>query len=199
MPSRKSDHENSHKTSQPYWTSQRIAIYALFSALALALSFLQIPIFPAAPFLKYDPSGIVVLLAGFAYGPYAATIISVLSALPHLITDPLGGLILLACSLAFSVPSAWIYKNHRTRKFALISMFVGAVCFITTALVLNLAITPFYTATDFHTVLGMLLPLLLPFNVLKALIHLAITTVCYKPITGLLKAFTASQESQRRV
>ncbi|TCD53608.1 ECF transporter S component [Alloscardovia theropitheci] len=184
---------------QPYWTSQRIAIYALFTTLAIVLSFIQIPIFPAAPFLRYDPSGIVVLLAGFAYGPLAAVIISVLSALPHVFTNPFGGLILIACSIAFSVPSAWLYSRNRTRKTAIISMIVGAVCFIATAIILNLIITPFYTATPLSAVIAMIVPILLPFNLLKAGIHLIITMVCYKPITGLLKSFTASQTASRRV
>ena len=198
MPSRMPKN-NSSQNTQPYWTSQRIAVYALFSTLAIVLSFIQIPIFPAAPFLKYDPSGIIVLLAGFGYGPYAAVIVSIISSLPHLVADPVGGLIMLACSLAFSVPSAWLYKNHRTRAFALISMLVGAVSFIVVALLLNLAITPLYTSTPVSAVVSMILPFLLPFNVIKAVIHLVVTTVCYKPITGLLKSFMKSQNAQRRV
>ncbi len=203
--SRTSQHENSQdidsiQSDAPiYWTSQRIAIYALFTTLAIVLSFIQIPIFPAAPFLRYDPSGIVVLLAGFAYGPLAAIIIGTLSALPHVFTNPFGGLILIACTLAFSVPSAWLYSRKRTRSRALVSMLVGAVCFIVTAILLNLLITPFYTATPISAVVAMILPILLPFNILKAAIHLIITTVCYKPITSLLKSFTNSQNSRRRV
>lgn len=186
-------------SNSTYWSSQRIAIYALFTTLAIVLSFVQIPIFPAAPFLKYDPSGIVVLLAGFAYGPLAAIIISVLSSLPHVFTDPFGGLIMMLCILAFSVPSAWLYSKKRTRMGAFASMILGAVLFIITAIGLNLLITPFYYATPFSAVVAMILPILLPFNVMKAVIHLLITVLCYKPITGLLKSFSASQSASRRV
>ncbi|OTA29996.1 ECF transporter S component [Alloscardovia macacae] len=189
---------NSTSTST-YWSSQRIAIYALFTTLAIVLSFVQIPIFPAAPFLKYDPSGIVVLLAGFAYGPLAAIIISVLSSLPHVFTDPFGGLIMMLCILAFSVPSAWLYSKKRTRMGAFLSIMVGAALFILMAIVLNLLITPFYTATPLDAVIAMILPILLPFNVLKAVIHVVVTVLCYKPITGLLKSFSASQAASRRV
>ncbi|BBA48723.1 hypothetical protein BBJK_02553 [Bifidobacterium bifidum LMG 13195] len=53
------------------WSTRRIAMYALFVALAMATSFISFPILPnpAFSFLKYDPSGIVCLIAGFAYGP----------------------------------------------------------------------------------------------------------------------------------
>ena len=50
------------------WSTRRIAMYALFVALAMATSFISFPILPnpAFSFLKYDPSGIVCLIAGFA-------------------------------------------------------------------------------------------------------------------------------------
>ncbi|WP_018143055.1 ECF transporter S component [Alloscardovia criceti] len=192
-------HNTTTENTDNYWTSQRIAIYALFSTLAIVLSFIQIPLMPAAPFLKYDPSGIVVLLAGFAYGPLAAVIVGVLSSLPHIFTDPIGGLILVACTLAFSLPSAWIYSKKRTRQGALISMVTGSVSFVFTAIVLNLLITPFYTGTDFGTVLAMVIPILLPFNIIKAVLHSVVTTFCYKPMNGLLKSYIASQKSNRRV
>ena len=35
--------------------SKKIALAALFTAASLILSFVQIPIFPAAPWLMYDP------------------------------------------------------------------------------------------------------------------------------------------------
>lgn len=75
------------------WSTQRIAMYALFVALAMAVSFIEIPLMPAAPWLKYDPSGIVCILAGFAFGPSGAVIVSVLGFVPHLFVNPLGAVI----------------------------------------------------------------------------------------------------------
>ena len=49
--------------------TKKIALAALFTAASLILSFIQIPIFPAAPWLMYDPSGIVCLIAALAFGP----------------------------------------------------------------------------------------------------------------------------------
>lgn len=189
----------SSDNSRTSWSTQRIAIYALFTALAMMLSFIEIPLFPAAPYLKYDPSGIVVLLAGFAYGYEAAILVSILSWLPHLFTNPFGAIISIVCLLALSVPSAWIYSKNRTRQGALISMVVGAVAFILCALGLNLIITPLYSAVSLQTVIAMIVPILLPFNVIKVVLHLVITTVIYKPTTAVLKAFDKSQESARRI
>ena len=44
------------------WSTRRIAMYALFVALAMVTSFIEFPITPVT-WLKYDPSGIVCLMA----------------------------------------------------------------------------------------------------------------------------------------
>ena len=71
------------------WSTRRIAMYALFVALAMVTSFIEFPITPVT-WLKYDPSGIVCLIAGFAYGPAAAAIVSVLGFVPHMFANPWG-------------------------------------------------------------------------------------------------------------
>ncbi len=77
-----SSHTDTHSTSVPSassasthatgvadsgrWSTRRIAVYALFVALSMAVSFIEFPLIPGVPWLKYDPSGIVCLVAGFA-------------------------------------------------------------------------------------------------------------------------------------
>ncbi|MFD0705269.1 ECF transporter S component [Alloscardovia venturai] len=192
-------HTQNSRVNENYWSSQRIAIYALLSALALLLSFVEFPIFPAAPFLKYNPSGIIVLLAGFAYGPLAAFIVALISSAPHIFTNPIGGLIGLLCIAAFALPAATIYKKNRTKRGAFIGLIIGALAFILTAIVLNLLFTPLYTATSVSQVAAMIIPILLPFNALKAVINIVVTVLCYKPVTSLLKAFAQSRKNERRI
>ena len=111
------------------WSTRRIAMYALFVALAMATSFISFPILPnpAFSFLKYDPSGIVCLIAGFAYGPAAAAIVSVLGFVPHVFMDPWGTLMAVLVALSLSVPAALIYRHVHTRKGAVIGLVVGAL------------------------------------------------------------------------
>lgn len=168
------------------WSTKRIAVYALFVALSMVLSFVEVPIFPAAPFLKYDPSGIVMLIAGFAYGPAAATIVSVLGFVPHLFTNPWGALMAILVALALSVPAAFIYRRKRTRTGALIGILVGAVLAVIAAILGNLVITPIYTGWPVSEVVALIVPALLPFNILKMAIHGVVTFLIYKPISNLL-------------
>ena len=168
------------------WSTRRIAVYALFVALAIVTSFIELPIFPAAPYLKYDPSGIVSLIAGFAFGPAAAAIVSVLGFLPHAFTDPWGALMAILVALALSLPASVIYRRDRTRKGALIGIIVGAVVALAAAICGNLVITPIYAHMTVAQVAAMIVPVLLPFNVLKFAIHAVVTFLIYKPITKLL-------------
>ena len=87
------------------WSTRRIAMYALFVALAMVTSFIEFPITPVT-WLKYDPSGIVCLIAGFAYGPAAAAIVSVLGFVPHMFANPWGSLMAVLVALFLSVPAA---------------------------------------------------------------------------------------------
>lgn len=168
------------------WSTRRIAMYALFVALAMAVSFIEFPLMPAAPWLKYDPSGVVCLVAGFAFGPSAAAIVSVLGFLPHLFTNPWGTLMSVLVALALSVPAAVIYRRRRTRASALVGILVGALLALAVAIGANLVITPMYAHMSMADVAKLIVPVLLPFNLIKFALNGVITFVVYKPVSTLL-------------
>lgn len=181
--------DNAHSTGvadSGRWSTKRIAMYALFVALSMAVSFVDFPIMPGVEWLKYDPSGIVSLVAGFAYGPAAAAIVSVLGFLPHLFTNPWGTLMAVLVALALSVPAALIYRRNKTRKGAVIGIIVGAIAALVVAIVGNMIVTPFYAHMTTAQVVALIVPALLPFNALKFTIHGVVTFLIYKPISNLL-------------
>ncbi|PWG66082.1 ECF transporter S component [Bifidobacterium callitrichidarum] len=167
------------------WSTRRIAMYALFVALAMVTSFIEFPITPVT-WLKYDPSGIVCLIAGFAYGPSAAVIVSVLGFVPHVFADPWGTLMAVLVALCLSVPASFIYHKARTRKGAALGILAGAVLAIVAAIVGNLIVTPIYAHMTVSAVAAMIVPILLPFNIAKMAIHAVVTFLIYKPISNLL-------------
>ncbi|WP_270201288.1 ECF transporter S component [Bifidobacterium pseudocatenulatum] len=181
--------DNAHSTGvadSGRWSTKRIAMYALFVALSMAVSFVEFPIVPGVEWLKYDPSGIVSLVAGFAYGPAAAVIVSVLGFLPHLFTNPWGTLMAVLVALALSVPAALIYRRNKTRKGAVIGIIVGAIAALAVAIVGNVIVTPFYAHMTTAQVVALIVPALLPFNALKFTIHGVVTFLIYKPISNVL-------------
>lgn len=197
-----SSHTDTHSTSVPSassasthatgvadsgrWSTRRIAVYALFVALSMAVSFIEFPLIPGVPWLKYDPSGIVCLVAGFAYGPAAAVLVSVLGFVPHVFADPWGSLMAIAVALAMSVPAALVYRRLRTRRGALIGIIAGAVVALAMAIIGNLLVTPIYADMTVEQVAAMIVPALLPFNLAKLAVHGVVTFLIYKPISNLL-------------
>ena len=156
-----STHANSHATTGTTsggWSTQRIAICALFVAVSMIVSYMEIPVPPVA-WLKYDPSGAVCLVAGLAFGTGTGTIVSVLSWLPHLFMNPWGGLMGILCTLALVVPASLVYER----------------------------ITPIYTPTMTSAdVMAMIVPVLLPFNIIKVALNCAVTAVVFKPVSRLV-------------
>ena len=105
------DNSGSHSTNRAGtqgWSTQQVTVYALFVALGIALSFISFPVFPAVPFLKYDLSGVICLIAAFAYGPAAGATVSILTYVPHLFTNPVGAAMNMLIMLCFTMPAAFI-------------------------------------------------------------------------------------------
>ncbi len=160
-------------------------MYALFVALAMVTSFIEFPITPVT-WLKYDPSGIVCLIAGFAYGPAAAAIVSVLGFVPHMFANPWGSLMAVLVALFLSVPAAFIYRKiryaqgcrHRHSGGCGAGHRGGAGEQPDCHADLRAHDLPGCGRDDSA--------ILLPFNVAKMAIHAVITFLIYKPISNLL-------------
>lgn len=171
------------------WSTKRIAVTALFCAVAaICTLFIQFPIFPAAPWLMYDPSGIVALVAGFAFGPAVAAVVSILPYLVHLGTSGgfYGMIMAMLATLALALPAALVYRKNTTRKGAIIGMVVGGIICLVATILANLVITPLYAGMPVDAVVALIVPALLPFNLIKIVVNCVITALIYKPITKAL-------------
>lgn len=175
--------------------TKKIALAGLFTAASLVLSFVQIPIFPAAPYLMYDPSGIVCLIAALVFGPRMGTAVAIISWLPHLFLNPFGALmgVLSTCSLV--IPAALIYHagmpssaGTPRRMRALAGMVCGAILSVVLSCAMNLVVTPLYTAVSVANVAAMIIPILIPFNTLKMAINVAAGQALLKPCLNVLQA-----------
>ena len=166
--------------------TKKIALAALFCAASLILSFIQIPIFPAAPWLMYDPSGIVCLIAALAFGPKLGAAVAIISWLPRVFLDPFGAPMGMVSTCMLIIPAALIFAKRRTRLASLVGMVVGAVLSIAVACVLNIFVTPLYTAVTMMDVVAMIMPILIPFNTLKMIINVVAGQVLIAPSLGAL-------------
>ncbi len=178
--------KHSTSTSTRGWTAHRIAIAALFTAIAIVMSYIEIPLFPAAPYLKYDPSGVVCMIAGFAFGPYLGAVIGVLMWIPHLFGNPIGALMGIIATLSYIIPAALIYASSPTKKRAIVGMSVGGIVSVSLAILANLLFTPLYTPIAVSDVIALIIPILLPFNLLKVVLNSIICALIYKRVVNIV-------------
>ena len=93
------------------------------------------------------------------------------------------------------MPAAWFYQKHRTQKDAVIGLVFGIVTMAVAMLLWNYIITPYYMGVPRETVAGMLLPVFLPFNLVKGGLNAALTLLLYKPIVSALRSAHLAEPS----
>ena len=110
--------------------------------------------------------------------------------------------LLSTCSFAFT--AAYVYKRRHTMAGAIAGLAVGTITMVATMLLWNYLITPLYmTGTSRSDIAGMLMPVFLPFNLLKAGLNSAFILFLYKPLVvslrkaGLLPATGSGAKSAR--
>ena len=171
---------------------KQLVLLAVLSALSyITVCLIRIP---AVAFLKYEPKDVVIVMGGFILGPLASLIITGVTALVEMFTISDTGLIgcimNLLSSACYACTAALVYKHRRTLWGAIGGLALGSVIMVIVMLLWNWLLTPLYMkGVGRQVVEGMLLPVFLPFNALKALLNSALVLCLYKPlITALRKA-----------
>lgn len=171
-------------------TTKELTTLAMLTAIAYTLvATIRIPI---VLFLKYEPKDVVITIGGFLMGPGAVLISSAVVAIIEMFTISDTGIIgcimnlLSTCSFAFT--AAYVYKRRHTMAGAIAGLIVGAVVMVCTMLLWNYLITPLYmTGTSRSDIAGMLVPVFLPFNLLKAGLNSGFILLLYKPVVNGLR------------
>lgn len=187
-------------------TTRTVAVTAIFSALSVALMYLEfsVPIMPG--FIKFNFSDLPALITSFAFGPVYGIAVCLVKNMIHLLSTMTGGIGELSNFIlsAFFVGTAGlIYKKKKSKKSALIGSVSGAFIMALISIPSNYFIVyPIYAnIMPYETIIGMyktilpcadtLLKALLifnfPFTFLKGVIVSAITFAIYKKISPLLK------------
>lgn len=158
---------------------------------ALAYAAMFVIHIPVGTFLTYDPKAVVIAIGGMIYGPLPALVVSVVVGLLEMVTisstGVIGAVMNILYSASFCCTAALVYKKKHTMGGAYLGLFLGAL--ISTALMLlwNYILTPFYTGWPRADVVGLFLPLLLPFNLIKGGLNAAGTALLYKPVATALR------------
>lgn len=169
--------------------TKKLTTIAMLCAIAFVIvAFVRIPV---VLFLKYEPKDVVITIGGFMMGPVASLIISTVVALIEMVTisdtGVIGAVMNLISSCAFCCTAAYIYKKKHTMQGAVIGLVGGAVIMTGIMLLWNYLITPIYMGYPREAVAAMLVPVFLPFNLLKGFLNAGISLLLYKPVVGALR------------
>lgn len=186
-----------------------MARIAVLTAIASVLMLLEVPLWFAPGFYKLDISEAVILMGGFAMGPGAAILIEFLKNLINILlngttTAYIGELANFITGCSFVVPAALIYKYHKNKKGALISMVAGSLSLMLIGSLLNYfvlipAFSQFYNLPIENIVSmgaavnplvsdlkSLVVCAVAPFNLVKGIVCSFLAMLLYKRVSKIL-------------
>lgn len=184
----------------------KVAVLGVTAFLLMTFLEFPLPMFPT--FLKMDLSDLPALLAGFGMGPWAAVLVEVVKNLLHAIfknqTAFVGEIANFLTGVLYVVPASLVYAARKTKANAVAGMILGTI-----SMALGMALANYYIflplyAKIFNMPLEAIVSMgssvnsrvvdlktlvvysIIPFNVLKGVLIMAITLLIYKKVSPLL-------------
>lgn len=178
-----------------YFTATRIAYIGVFTALSLALRFLQFSVLPAVPYLQLDFSDAFVFICGYALGTVSGTITLVLKELIYGIigskTFFVGELANVVITLPFLLITSIIYKKHKGIKAVLAGMAIACTVRVLWSFPVNWLLNfPVFVGFDWPRGMSMFLKVwywAMLFNLIKTVVLTAVVMLLYKPLSRLIQ------------
>lgn len=171
---------------------KKLVLAAMFCALAFVCEFaFRIKV----QFLTFDVKDAILTIGAMLLGPVYGIVTSFIVAFLEFIsvsdTGIWGFVMNFVSSAVFACSASILYnipnKYKKTVSGAVMGLTAGVILMTASMIGMNLIITPIYTGMDVSKIAAMILPLLLPFNLLKSLLNAGITLVLYKPVSTALK------------
>lgn len=162
-------------------------------AMLCALAYLCVFVFHfKVGFLTFDAKDAILTLASFLYGPIAGIVASLIVSFVEFFTisdtGVYGFLMNFASSAAFAGVAGLVYRYRHTISGAILGLVAAIVSMTAVMMVLNLLITPYYMHCSMQDVAALIPTLLLPFNLMKAVMNAALAYLLYRPVRSALSA-----------
>ena len=199
-------------TKDKIFTTRKVAMIGMFSAISMILMLFEVPLPFAPPFYKLDLSELPVLIGGFAFGPATAVMVEFAKILLKLFvkgtsTAFVGELANFAVGCSLVLPASIVYLFWKKKKGAIVGCITGTVILalfgsMFNAIYLLPAFSKLY-GMPLDTILGMgsaVNPLMtegsmisfvvccvVPINLIKGTVVSLLTMLIYKPLSPILK------------
>lgn len=199
-------------TKEKLFTTRKVAMIGMFSAIAMILMLFELPLPFAPSFYKLDLSELPVLVGGFAFGPAAGVMIEFAKILLKLFvkgtsTAFVGELANFAVGCSFILPASIIYLFWKKKRGAITGCVVGTLILaifgsMFNAIYLLPAFSKLY-GMPLDTILGMgsavnplmtegsmvsfIICCVVPINLIKGSVVSVLTMLIYKPLSPIIK------------
>jgi riboflavin transporter len=155
--------------------------------------FIHFPILPQAPYLVYDPGNVFLLIGSFKWGPKLGVLMCFLNAILFALIvpagqegGPYGALMNFLATGTLIFISSQIYLLNHTKEGAILGMILGTLAMTLIMIPANLIVTPLYLGVEREAVVKILIPFIIPFNLLKGIISGFLTFILYKRLYHLI-------------
>jgi riboflavin transporter FmnP len=170
---------------------RKMVTMGVLAALSIVFMLLiRFPIIPAAPYLIYEPADVPILVGTFLFGPLSGLAMTFVVATIQAVavsTDGWVGFIMhIIATGTFVATAGLIYKKLHTLKGAIVALVAGTLAMTAIMIPVNLVIQPNFYGVPYETVKGLVVPVLIPFNLIKAGVNSVVTLIVYKSISKLV-------------
>ena len=198
--------------NEPIFTTRKLAMIGMFSAIAMVLHVLDFPIFFAPGFYKMDFSELPVLIGSFAFGPVAGVMMEFVKILLKLCvkgtsTAFIGDLANFVVGCSLILPASAVYSFKKTKKSAIIACIAGTLVMTVFGTAFNAvyllpAFSKFYgmpmeailaMGTEVNplakegSIVSFVVACVAPMNLIKGTLVSVVTLLIYKPLSPIIK------------
>jgi riboflavin transporter FmnP len=171
---------------------RRFTQVGVLGAIAFVFMYVDFPLPPFPAFLKYDPGEVPALIATFALGPASGIAVELVKAAlismfrSGAVGGPFGIFMNLLAGVSLVAVAGSYYRIEPTKAGAVKALFFGGVAMTAVMIIANVVLTPVFYGIPRHQVVALILPALLPFNLVKGAVSSILTYLVYKRVRVLL-------------
>ncbi len=185
-----------------HFTPLHLAYMAVFTALAFVVTFLEFPLFPAAPYLKLDFANVFFMIEGFIFGPVEAVFSIGVKELLCLAKSSSGGVGELAnflMSTAYVILPALLYRFKKGRGWVALYLVAACLLQIGISLPVNRFINfPFFMGSAASDLFAQAWYWVVAFNAVKSVAVSAVVFLVYKPLSRFIRMTSEKVSKHRR-
>ena len=203
--------KNPDSKSEKFFTTRKMAVVGILSAMATVLMIFDFPLPFIPSFYKLDFSELPVLIGSFAFGPATGVIMEFIKIILKLLikgtsTAFIGELANFVVGCSFIIPAATIYMFKKTKQRVIISCATGVVILAGFAAVFNVlyllpAFTKFMSMDSIlksgaeknslvneNSLASFVTFAIVPLNLIKGISISVVTMLIYKPLSRFMKS-----------